>query len=1734
MLSRNHSYFDKALCLDGHYIVTGYTNDHFCNDLLQLTDIREELHRYLRHEAGFEAVFFLDAANMLYCYDHQSFDILRNRNNGTITSQRAVRHAGDEIVAAGPMGRRHRRGAIQTPTAAAQISVDENTDNGPLHMGRMRLESAWQQLIARFRDPDLKCALVLNNINSLQHSMQTQELQMLEEISSYHDQNHSIVIYLFKDTSSITGLLDSGSHGTGPWTTFAETVLFPRIETDDPDANRVISLRTPNRFEIENLLHHMRFRDTEALRVCALDIPKLSEILAASCARNEWRLDRLMTTLDVYRSENPLTALSLQNWRDFTGEQDYRSPMETLDGMIGLDTVKAEIRSWYDLQRQRRRSRERSSAASSRFTPMDEPIGKNGHSLNILMKGNPGTGKTTVARLMGQLYYELGLLPQGQVIECTGADLISPNIGGTARLVREQVQRAMGGVLFIDEAYSLATDTHGAEALNQLTADMSAYEGNFAVILAGYPNEMDELMRNNNVGLKRRFPTVYHLPDYSAEEMQRIFMRMAAHDEDGISFDEELLARLPDFFEAWVGGATRGWGNAGEAQMLLTEMKKRCSTRLAAQSIHEGRLTFTVADIPERLSHCLAPRSHNLEEAFAEIDNMIGLREVKAFLKKLSRGILWGEDEKVPGNYIFSGPPGTGKTTIARKIGEILGYLGVLRRKTNNVVECRAADLLNGVRLLRDAVEDARGGILFIDEAHQLALHEQGRAIIRELVPLIEDPEIRADTCFICAGYDVEMKTFLSVDAGLSRRFPQNHRIRFYDYTAEELLQILNSMARAKGEIPDRGYLTRTLVALEKYMETRPQNFGNGGFIRDVYLPDSIAQRTSRLNKAVTGTVDAPVHENDVARYTYAERHTLTAQDIPPSFEQLAGPVGQKPMGCCHIDAKTDALVAKKSVVDYIHSLERSAEPSLFYDATRAVGLHFTISGPTGSGRHTAVRTIASALHYHGLLSRDDVHFVSKADLEAGYVGQTAEKTDRVVAHAMGGMLVVEYPSTLLERNDHDNSFGKDAIGVLVSAISTHLHDFCVVFLDTEEGLSAFFKAYPSLRGSFARHFSLDDLSADDMYRLFVMKTKNSIVLEEKTAELLPDFFTNWVCDRGALGESMRSWGNGMEVDALIEDLISNWNHQQGKTRTALLTESDTENSAEALIRRLAPEEDGIKREYHITRRYITREMFSEKYRRYLKKSAAMGSEALAELEKMVGLRGVKESIRRIERRLRRMPSANVFPGCYCYLGNPGVGKTTVAKLMGNVLKATGVLSQGHVIVRTARQMCANLHEFDDTVKLAKNGILFIDEAHQLAEPGNTQGNRVIKRLLTIFEDTDVMKDLCIILAGYTMDMLYMLAHTDSGLSSRFGTESSKIYFDDYSPEELLMILDRMASDAEHIAQIGSAYPLRMDDGYRACALSVFRRVCEEGDPNFGNARFVRNFLHDSLDALLLRLDREYGEIDDPPYDVIDLLTADDIPSRYKRGLKNDTKTVLLHPNSLRTTYMKPITGANYDLTCETYSQSVVFLEIFNDGQKIGEGSGSIVTAEGHILACAHEVKKGNLFRARVYTPGAVGGDYRWFPCELLAPICEDCDMAILKMDGTHFIPISMRPPEIPIGMAEETLILGYPLGSLINDREVHSLHISNFAGRIASCQRVKGAERYYVDSTGLQGNSGSPVFSRRDGRMIGVFTGSVHPSEDGNLDEINYFYPITYFYERYVDMTTFDSDLIEMAEEVL
>ena len=1711
MISKNNSYFDVELCLDGHYIITGYTNDQFCNNALQLSDIKYEVYHYLRREQGFDAVFFLDSVDMLYCYDQDSFDILRGVESGEETSSKDV-NSNEIIVVTGPLGHRRRQREAQKNQQVVEVSnIQDNTS--PLHMGRIAIKNCWNQVTRLLRFSEYRCALILSNIDSLIGSFDVQEMAILEELQSYHSAKHSIVVYLFRETS-ISSLVDSVDRSLGgssnQWARFVQNVLLPRIETGSPENNRVISLRTPNAQEITNLLNKMRLRTEGKLNITIGDINTVAEYLAASCARQRWGLGNLYTRIERCISEHPQWQISKDNWYKFTGEDNYLSPLEQLETMIGLEDikdmngniksigVKTHIRELYE-QQSRLTSKSRIIPGSySRLSPPAKKIKTIGHSLNIRFKGNPGTGKTTIARLMGMIYYELYLLPQGQLVECSASDLISQNVGGTARLVRDRVQEAMGGVLFIDEAYSLSTNQHGIEAINQLVNDLSTYEGQFSVILAGYPNDIDNLMREND-GLARRFPNEFILPNYTPSEMRQIFLKMAENDPD-ITLGCELIEVLDNFCEAWVGGSTRGWGNAGEAETLLANMKKRCSARLSIEGDTTGALELKPADIPENLQHCLAPRSQDLTDAFREIDKMIGLTNVKKFLRDTSRNILWGVEESAPGNYIFSGAPGTGKTTVARKMGEILGLLGVLRRKINNVVECRAADLLNGTTILTEIVEDARGGILFIDEAHQLEQNERGHSIIRELVPLIEDPQIHSDTCFICAGYVAEMKRFLNIDQGLSRRFPINHRIRFDDYTAAELIDILKEMATERGEITDsddfKAYLRRSKVALEKYLEHRPANFGNGGFIRDVYLPESIAARTERLNMAVMGIEDKIIEREQVEKVSEHVRKTLTEEDIPKSFKQFAGPIGKK-----YDDSDRTSkdilseLFGKDDFVEYAESLFIK-DSEIFFDDVLNVGIHYSISGENGTGRHTAVRAMATIYKELGMLENDNVIFVGKADLEAGYVGQTAIKTQNIIEQALGGTLAVTFPSSLLPKSGTDNSFGPEALEVIIGAMSDHFNDLCVVFIDTEDGMETFLKSFPSVRSQLCRQFVFEDLSPENMLKIFELKTNESMAFEEKVKDLLPDFFINWISDRGGLVENVRAWGNGREIDQLINELSQNWKRLDGNTQTTTITNGEVE--------------------YELTRRFITKEMLPKNMQKYLSSNRTISETALDELEALTGLDEVKASIHVIERRLRRMPKGNINPGLYCYIGNPGVGKTTVAKLMGGILKATGALSQGHVISRTARQMCDNIDSFDSTIKLAKNGILFIDEAHQLAEPSNIYGRSVIKRLITVLEDIDVIKNTCIILAGYPRDMI-RLFDTDSGLASRFGTSNSIIKFSDYTYQELVEILKIMSQNAYNIVQIGTPYPLRLSEEYINRASEIFEVVSGCGDPNFGNARFVRNFLHDSVDMLLERIDLEYGIGNEAPKNVIDFLTIEDIPKQY-RNLKHKSRHPIMIPKvDILTNDEGKINDENYYNVVNMLSQTVVFLEIYDRDEKKGEGTGSIVTASGYVLTCAHVVKNCDKVRARLYTPGVIGGDYRWFECELLDSINEDCDMAIIKLKGNNFKQIPLRPEEIEIGTGEETVLVGYPLGAMLTGNQIDELAVSNFSGRIASVQTVKDIERFYIDTTGLHGNSGSPVISRKDGRMIGIFSGSITPHKEGNLDELNYFYPIKYFWENYI-----------------
>lgn len=268
-------------------------------------------------------------------------------------------------------------------------------------------------------------------------------------------------------------------------------------------------------------------------------------------------------------------------------ERQLSAVMAELDGLIGLAPVKElvrEIAAFVEIQRRR--------AAEQLCT---EPM-----ALHMIFKGNPGTGKTTVARLIGRMFCALGVLPRGHLVECERADLVGEYIGHTAQRTREHIRKALGGVLFIDEAYSLARGGEkdfGKEAIDTLVKAMEDHKDQLIVILAGYRDEMDYFLMANP-GLRSRFPIHVDFPDYSPEELFQIAQRMCQERQYRLSPSAALrLKRLL----AEGAAATPYAGNARFVRNVIERAVRRQAVRLVRrrQVSRDDLVTLEAADVTE-------------------------------------------------------------------------------------------------------------------------------------------------------------------------------------------------------------------------------------------------------------------------------------------------------------------------------------------------------------------------------------------------------------------------------------------------------------------------------------------------------------------------------------------------------------------------------------------------------------------------------------------------------------------------------------------------------------------------------------------------------------------------------------------------------------------------------------------------------------------------------------------------------------------------------------------------------------------------------------------------------------------------------------------------------------------------------------------------------------------------------------------------------------------------------
>lgn len=524
------------------------------------------------------------------------------------------------------------------------------------------------------------------------------------------------------------------------------------------------------------------------------------------------------------------------------GEQ-FNDVFERLDKLVGLQDLKNKVFE---------------HTKYLEFLKLRKSKGfKEAEKINIhsVFLGNPGTGKTTVAKMMGQLYRKMGLLSKGHVVEADRGDLVGEYIGQTAPKTKEIIEKARGGVLFIDEAYSLAranddSKDFGREVVEILVKEMSNGRGDLAVVVAGYPKEMKHFIQSNP-GLKSRFKHFFEFSDYLPQDLIKI--AQASGEEKEIVFTPESFKLLSEMIVAAYRDRDRTFGNARFVHDLLDKAKVSMALRLMSRKKPDKLSKVDLSTI--QLSDVLAIKSKYLpthadipideqllQETMEALDRLIGIASIKTQIKELVDIVRYHRESgknvvaSISLHTVLVGNPGTGKNTVARLLAKIYKALGLLER--GHLVETDRQGLVAGfvgqtAIKTSEKIEEALGGVLFIDEAYSLSNFnglqgDFGHEVIQTLIKKMED--LRGQFFVFVAGYPENMDVFLKANPGLSSRFDKT--FKFNDYTPLELEQIAFKMMK------DEGYTLspKANESLKKTMSDifykRDKYFGNARTVR--------------------------------------------------------------------------------------------------------------------------------------------------------------------------------------------------------------------------------------------------------------------------------------------------------------------------------------------------------------------------------------------------------------------------------------------------------------------------------------------------------------------------------------------------------------------------------------------------------------------------------------------------------------------------------------------------------------------------------------------------------------------------------------------------------------------------------------------------------------------------------------------------------------------------------------
>ena len=497
---------------------------------------------------------------------------------------------------------------------------------------------------------------------------------------------------------------------------------------------------------------------------------------------------------------------------------DAKEAMEKLNSLVGLDGIKKQIIDHTALVKLNKLR-----AAKGMYNKMPP--------MHMVFTGNPGTGKTTMAKYIGEIYHSIGVLSSGHLVETERSKLVGEFIGETEKKTLNTINSAAGGVLFIDEAYNLAEANNdgskkdfGMRVIETLLTYLSAEDTDMIIILAGYTNEMTRMLESNP-GMKSRFPYIFNFEDYTPDQLMQIGKNVL--EEEHYTLSAEAEKKMAKYIIHEYENKDEHFGNGRFVTRLVKShiipaMSRRLLEKADSNLTMEELTTVEECDIPDVKNSEYTPKEMDeaiLSEALERLNCMVGLRNAKQALRDYTtiskinhqQGLL----KITPQNlcWDFIGKTGTGKSTVAEILGKILHGLGILKRGHTICINAEELMGTDSYLVLERVVKEAKDGLLFLDmdapNTSNINLNHIRMWILNKI------RENQQTTALVIAQIKAS-EDMIAQNLAVHGIASYGNAVVFDDYTKQELFDILSFLLDKENHIgiePEAG------KTLQKYIE---------------------------------------------------------------------------------------------------------------------------------------------------------------------------------------------------------------------------------------------------------------------------------------------------------------------------------------------------------------------------------------------------------------------------------------------------------------------------------------------------------------------------------------------------------------------------------------------------------------------------------------------------------------------------------------------------------------------------------------------------------------------------------------------------------------------------------------------------------------------------------------------------------------------------------------------------